>query len=125
MIDGYGAFRVRDALRAVLGGGSPPEPIRYRPATAEVSVLRDWRNDPKARAASRTTHEIEIGEHERWLAGVLADPGRRLFVAETADGPAGSVRFDIEGDEAEISVVVAPERRLGGLGTRIVGRPRS
>jgi RimJ/RimL family protein N-acetyltransferase len=122
VIDGYGAFRVRDALRAILGGGSPPEPVRYRPATAEDSgVLRDWRNDPEARAASRTIHEIEIGEHERWLAGVLADPRRPLFVAETADGPAGSVRFDIEGDEAEISIVVAPERRSGGLGTRIVG----
>jgi len=120
-VDGYGAFRVRDALRAILHGEEPPPPVLYRPAgTGDAAALRDWRNDPEARAVSRTTHEIGADEHERWLAGVLADPDRTLLVAETADGPAGSVRFDAAGGEAEISVVVAPQRRGDGLGRRIV-----
>ncbi len=121
IIDGYGAFRVRDALRAMVRGDDPPEPLLYRPASEADSQLQlAWRNDHETRAVSHTKHEIGAQEHERWFAGVLADPDRTLLIAESDEGPMGSVRFDRSGDEAEISVVVAPERRGGGLGRRIV-----
>jgi spore coat polysaccharide biosynthesis predicted glycosyltransferase SpsG/RimJ/RimL family protein N-acetyltransferase len=120
-VDGYGAFRVRDALRAVAAGAPPPEPLRLRPATPADSALQlEWRNDPATRAVSRTTHEIQPGEHERWFASVLADRDRRLLIAEDASGPVASVRFDIDSQEAEISVVVSPGRRSEGVGTRAV-----
>jgi spore coat polysaccharide biosynthesis predicted glycosyltransferase SpsG/RimJ/RimL family protein N-acetyltransferase len=120
-VDGYGAFRVRDALRAIVAGAAVAEPLRYRPATAADSTRQlEWRNDPATRAVSRTTHEIQPAEHERWFEGVLGDGDRRLLVVEDRAGPAGSVRFDIDGREAEISVMIAPERRSEGLGTRAV-----
>ena len=120
-VDGYGAFRVRDALRAIVAGAPVAEPLRYRPATAADSARQlEWRNDPATRAVSRTTHEIQPAEHERWFEGVLRDGDRRLLVVEDRAGPAGSVRFDVDGPEAEISVMIAPKRRSGGLGTRAV-----
>lgn len=120
-VDGYGAFRIRDALRAIVAGAPVTEPLRYRPATAADSERQlEWRNDPATRAVSRTTHEIQPAEHERWFEGVLRDGDRRLLVVEDRAGPAGSVRFDVDGPEAEISVMIAPERRSGGLGTRAV-----
>ena len=93
----------------------------YRPAGAGTRRPCSTGATTPRRGRSRAPrHEIGAEEHERWLAGVLADPERTLLVVEAADGPAGSVRFDVAGDEAEISVVVAPQRRGEGLGKRIV-----
>jgi spore coat polysaccharide biosynthesis predicted glycosyltransferase SpsG/RimJ/RimL family protein N-acetyltransferase len=120
-VDGYGAFRARDALLAAFAGQPLPEPLRYRPATiADLDLLLEWRNDPEVRAVSRNTGVIAREDHERWLSGVLADPDRTLLVVEQAGHPAATVRFDREGDQAEISVTVAPERRGGGVGARAI-----
>lgn len=120
-IDGYGAFRARDALTAVFAGREPPRPLRYRPATAADSeLLLAWRNDPEVREVSRDTRAVEREHHEAWLAGVLLDANRTLLVVEEAGEPAGTVRFDREADRCEISVTVAPGRRGGGVGSRAI-----
>jgi spore coat polysaccharide biosynthesis predicted glycosyltransferase SpsG/RimJ/RimL family protein N-acetyltransferase len=120
-IDGYGAFRVRDAIAAALAGKSAPPVLRYRPATADDSARQlEWRNDHEARAASWSTDEVDPGEHAVWFEGVLGDPQRTLFVIEGAAGPSGSVRFDADGEEAEISVIVAPGLRGEGIGSRAI-----
>jgi RimJ/RimL family protein N-acetyltransferase len=59
-------------------------------------------------------------QHEGWLASTLADPNRTLLVVEQNAEPAGTVRFDDEGERAEISVTMAPGRRGGGLGARAI-----
>jgi len=120
-IDGYGSFRVADGLLCLFDGSEPPTPLRYRPATrADRDLLLAWRNDPQTRAASRSRGIVEDAEHDGWLASVLADRDCTLLVACGADGPLGSVRFDRAGEEAEISVVLAPSRRGAGLGTRMI-----
>lgn len=120
-IDGYGAFRARDALLDAFTGRAPAAPLRYRPATrADSDTLLVWRNDPEVREMSRSTEPVEREHHEAWLAGALADPDRALLVVEDAGKPAGTVRFDREGDHAEISVTVAPGRRGGGVGSRAI-----
>lgn len=118
LVDGHGAARVRDAL---LAGGTAPDPIRQRPATTgDAPVLLAWRNDPLTRAMSATTHEIAPAEHAAWLDRVLSDPGRELLVAQRGGVALASVRFDRDNAAAEISVVVAPEHRGAGVGTRIL-----
>ena len=121
LIDGYGAFRARDAILDAFAGRSVRQPLRYRPATAADSepILR-WRNEPATRAASRTTEPIEENTHRRWLAGRLANPAEPLLVIERAGEPVGSVRFDREDSDAEISIVLDPAHRATGLGTRAV-----
>lgn len=91
--------------------------MRVRPATAaDADLLLAWRNDPGTVAWSRSPDPVSRSEHVRWLAAVLADADRRLLIAES-DGPAGTVRFDRDGDAWEVSITVAPAcrgRRLAG-----------
>jgi RimJ/RimL family protein N-acetyltransferase len=120
-VDGYGAFRTRDAFRAAFAGLPPPCILRYRPATADDAERQlAWRNDPAVREASWDTEEVDIADHAPWFADLLDDPLRTLLVIEHEDGPVGSVRFDVEGDEAEISVMVARERRGAGTGSKAI-----
>jgi spore coat polysaccharide biosynthesis predicted glycosyltransferase SpsG/RimJ/RimL family protein N-acetyltransferase len=106
-VDGRGADRILDAL------GFDPT---VRPATsADAELLLAWRNDSQTRAWSRTTTTVAPGDHQAWLQRVLADPGRRLLIAEHGGRPVGTVRFDRDGDAWEVSVTVAPEARGRGL----------
>lgn len=121
LVDGYGAARVRDALRALEQGTPRPPLQRYRPATrGDAADLLAWRNHPATRAASITKHVIARAEHEAWLEAVLRDPDRTLLVVQRAGEAIASVRFDRCGDEAEISVHVAPDRQAAGAGTRAI-----
>lgn len=121
LVDGYGAFRARDALLAAFDRSAPPRVMRYRPASGDDSeLLLGWRNDPEARRASRATDPVEPAGHERWLRSTLADPTRMLLVVEGAGEPIGTVRFDSAGDTAEISITVAPEERGRGTGRQAV-----
>ena len=91
--------------------------LSLRPASEEdAALLREWRNDPETRAASRTTAEVGIEEHATWLAAVLADPARQLLICELAGEPAGQVRFDRLAERRyEISISLAPSARGQGL----------
>jgi spore coat polysaccharide biosynthesis predicted glycosyltransferase SpsG/RimJ/RimL family protein N-acetyltransferase len=121
VIDGYGAYRARDALLAAFGGAPAPTPLRYRPATpADAERLLEWRNDPDVQAVSRSRAPVAPAAHERWLAATLADPDRTLLVAEAAGQPAATVRFDRRDGAVEISVTVAPGWRGRGIGARTI-----
>jgi UDP-2,4-diacetamido-2,4,6-trideoxy-beta-L-altropyranose hydrolase len=121
VVDGYGACRARDALRAAFASEPPPRVLRYRPATpADSDLLLAWRNDPPARAASRNRAPVTEDEHRRWLAATLADPTRVLLVVEAEGEPVGRVLFELADGEAEIGLIVAPGSRGRGLGTQAV-----
>ncbi|WP_043623701.1 GNAT family N-acetyltransferase [Nonomuraea candida] len=60
---------------------------------ADLPVMRRWRNHPRVRAASFTTHEISAREHARWWAAVRADAGRRVLVYDHEGTPAGVVTY--------------------------------
>jgi RimJ/RimL family protein N-acetyltransferase len=96
--------------------------LRLRAASeADAERLLEWRNDPEARAASRSTSPVSAEEHAAWFAGVLADPGRLLFVAEAAGEPVGQVRFDgLAEGRYEISVALAPAARGRGLAAPLI-----
>ena len=120
-VDGYGAFRARDALRAAFAGHPLPEVLGYRPARAEDSERQlAWRNDAAVREASWQRDEVTLQEHDRWYRGVLEDPARTLLVIEGTGGPLGSVRFDLAGEEAEISLMLDPASRGRGLGAKAI-----
>ncbi|MFI7674969.1 GNAT family N-acetyltransferase [Actinophytocola sp. NPDC049390] len=106
-VDGGGADRILDAT------GFDPT---VRPATeADAELLLSWRNDPETRRWSRTTDPVPAAEHRAWLAGTLASPDCRLFVADHGGRPVGTVRFDRDGDTWEVSLTVAPSARGRGL----------
>lgn len=95
------------------------EPVlALRPALlSDASRLLEWRNAPEVRAASRHTEEIDLATHLRWLGKALADPGRKIFIAEQGGAPVGMIRADrMEDGIWELSWLVAPDFRQKGLG---------
>jgi len=101
-VDGLGAQRL--ATRMGCSG------LSLREARAEDSEhLYCWRNHPRIRAVSRNQNEIAWEDHCRWFSGVLVDPRRKLLIAYQGAAPVGVVRFDLEGEGAEISIYLVPE----------------
>jgi RimJ/RimL family protein N-acetyltransferase len=96
--------------------------LSLRPATeADAERLREWRNDPEARAASRNTAEVGSEEHATWLTAALADPDRKLLICELDGEPIGQARFDRLGENRyEISIALAPMARGRGLSSRLI-----
>lgn len=117
IVDGRGAERIVDAVRAAVGGRADPgAALTARPVTeADAGLLLSWRNDPQTRRWSRSPREVRPDEHRAWLAGSLSRADRLLLVVSDAAGPVGTVRWDREGDGWEVSITVAPDRRGAGL----------
>ena len=83
----------------------------------DAAMLLDWRNDEDARKQSFNTDVVPLENHLKWLAAVLANPSRQLFVAEADGVPAGTIRADKDADgSSELSWTVAPEMRGRGIG---------
>ncbi len=64
-----------------------------------METIRRWRNHPKVRRASFTTHEIGPEEHRAWWEAVSADPTRRVLIFERNGVPSGVVLFTGVGSE--------------------------
>ena len=112
-VDGRGTARVL----AVLDG----EAVLIREATsADEAPLLEWRNDETVRRASRNSDRIAPGEHHAWLASVLADTNRLLLIGERGGAPAGVVRFDVTGTQAEVSIYRVRGVAGSGLGGRLL-----
>lgn len=86
--------------------------INVRPARmADARRLWRWANDPDTRRWSFSPDPILWDDHVAWLGRVLDDPDRVLLVGVDEYGEVGTVRFDVDGDECEVSITVAPECR--------------
>lgn len=112
-VDGQGLQRVAARLQAGA--------IRMRRATAaDAEHLLAWRNHPRVRQASRDATEITPAGHAAWLAAVLADADRMLLVGECGGAAVGVVRFDLNGDAAEVSIYLVPDGGFAGWGRALL-----
>jgi len=94
-------------------------PVLLRPAAStDCEALWRWRNDPATRRASFQQDEIPHDAHTRWFAESLGRPDRRIYIVVVNDADAGTVRLDLDRDEARVSINLAPEWRGRGIGTR-------
>jgi len=108
---------------SVRGGvAGPPGELRLRLARPDdARRLFDWANDPATRAASFDRAPIPWPVHVAWLAGVLADPDRRLWIAEEAGVLVGQLRVDrTPGGLGTVSIGLAPAARGRGLGPAVL-----
>lgn len=112
-IDGQGAARVVQKLW--------PDALQLRLATMEdARVLWEWRNDVQTRAMSLQSDFVEWETHRVWLETHLKIQRCAIWVAEKNGSSVGSVRFTQAGDEAIISLVVAPQWRGQRMGKAII-----
>ena len=108
-VDGRGVSRVVGNLRC--------NDIKIRVARWEDSEkLFEWRNHPTIRAISRNPGAIDWKDHQEWFAAVLTSPDRLLLIGQREGVPVGVVRFDIQGEEAEVSIYLVPGIKEAGLG---------
>jgi UDP-2,4-diacetamido-2,4,6-trideoxy-beta-L-altropyranose hydrolase len=113
LVDGNGASRVVQEMRVGT--------LALRRAEeADCRLIWQWSNDPAARAVAFTTHQIPWEEHLAWWHTHFNVRDCLIYIAVGEDGPAGQVRYDIDGDTATISINVAPAFRGRGYGTRII-----
>jgi RimJ/RimL family protein N-acetyltransferase len=88
----------------------------------DAAPLFAWANDPATRAASFDRAEISWTEHVAWLAAVLADPERRLWIAVEEGLAVGQIRVDRAADGfGVVSIGLAPGARGRGLGRTVLG----
>lgn len=111
--DGKGVCRVLKALYAPR--------VVLRPACLDdAKRLHTWRNDPQVRHHFFDPRPIEWAEHIRWIESVLQQKNCLLLVATADNHDVGSVRIDINDDEAEVSIYLAPEEMGCGTGPAII-----
>jgi RimJ/RimL family protein N-acetyltransferase len=88
------------------------------PTDADSEILLVWRNSSQVRKASGNQEYISPNTHENWFAKRLENLQIHPFwMVELLNRPVGFIRLDfIEIYKYEISIVIAPEVRGGGLG---------
>ncbi len=91
-------------------------------AIDDAKLIFDWRNDPLVREVSFSSDEITWESHLNWFKRTLENPLRKIFIGlyQKNSEPFGQVRFDSKDNEAEISIVIAPDHRGKGLGLFLI-----
>jgi UDP-2,4-diacetamido-2,4,6-trideoxy-beta-L-altropyranose hydrolase len=112
-VDGRGVLRVIGNL-----GRSDIE-IRVA-SLADSESLFEWRNHPAIRMASRNPELINRESHQKWFASVLVSSDRLLLIGQREGLPVGVVRFDIQGDTAEVSIYLVPNIQQPGQGRNLL-----
>jgi UDP-2,4-diacetamido-2,4,6-trideoxy-beta-L-altropyranose hydrolase len=111
--DGVGAARV---ARRMLAGS-----VTLRKAEmTDGERLHRWRNHPATRRYFLDPAPVPIETHLAWMQAAISASDRVLLVAERDGEPVGSIRFDLSGAEAELSIYMDPVRVGQGLGTTVL-----
>lgn len=113
-VDGGAAARIARELNRLAGVSM------RRAGMDDAALLHAWRNHPSVRAVSHVTDEIPWEGHVRWLEASLARDDRHVLVAERSGRPLGTLRFDVAGDCATVSIAVDPSLHGSGLGPAIL-----
>lgn len=108
-VDGSGVSRVMSSMIF--------RDIKIRIANIEDSrQLFQWRNHQAIRDNSFSSELIEWKDHQAWLSAVLGSPTKVLLIGSHDNMPVGVIRFDIESDEATVSIYLTPDTIGRGLG---------
>ena len=99
-----------------------PAAVTLRPADAQdCQRIWLWRNDVETRQASFDSSPIPYESHARWFLDSLRNPDRKIYIVLAAGEAAGMVRLDLDGQQATVSINLAPEWRGRGVGPLALG----
>lgn len=113
LCDGAGAPRV---VRALL----PPRVTLRRATEADMRRVFEWRNHPDVRRESKDSRPLDWPTHQAWFRAALKDSACVLLIAESECAPVGVLRYDLRGDEAEVSIYAVPGRAGQGYGAEML-----
>ncbi|MCG3770536.1 MAG: UDP-2,4-diacetamido-2,4,6-trideoxy-beta-L-altropyranose hydrolase [Nitrosomonadaceae bacterium] len=116
LVDGLGALRLAEVLHPTHANE-----LRLRPACPDdVGLYFNWANDPEVRRQAIHSDPISWKGHQEWFANKLTDSRSRLFVLLAGALPVGQIRFDWQGDEAQIDYSLDALVRARGWGAQLV-----
>ena len=116
LVDGLGALRLAEVLYP-----TPANKLRLRPACPDdVGLYFNWANDPEVRRQAIHSEPIFWKGHQEWFVNKLKDSQSRLFVLLAGTLPVGQIRFDRQGDEAQIDYSLDALVRARGWGVQLV-----
>lgn len=97
-------------------------PLKARRATEQdAQLLWEWANDPDVRASAFNTASISWERHLDWFYRRLPDPNCLIsIIFDGSNRPVGQVRFDGDGKEAVVGIIVAPALRGHGYATSVL-----
>ncbi len=91
--------------------------LRLRKANdSDLQITYSWATDKAIRAFSFQQHEITIEEHTNWFQRKIKNCKCIYLIAEMENQLIGSIRFDINQNEALISYLVSSKFHGQGLG---------
>jgi len=108
-VDGRGVQRI---IRAM---GYTSIALR-RTNSDDLIKLFKWRNHKNIRNVSRNTELISQDSHEMWFSSVLLSENKELLIGEKGEEIIGVVRFDIQKEDAEVSIYLVPDGSQVGQG---------
>ncbi len=116
LVDGGGTARVLSNMDI----GEPLPKLR-RVREEDCEIVWQWANDPQVRAASFSSGAIPWKRHAEWFRSKL-DSGACLFYIATtgSEAPIGQIRYDLEGDQAVVSISLDQKQRGHGYGTNLI-----
>ena len=96
--------------------------INLRKASAKDGrLIWQWANDPQVRAESFASDSIPYNDHIKWFERKISNPDCFFYVAENSNAnPIGQIRFELEGQDAVISVSLDRKFRNQGYGSIII-----
>jgi len=114
LVDGDGVNRVLMCMRGQI--------VRLRHVReSDCTLLWEWASDPEVRAASFSPNAIPWEQHVQWFNSKLTDCSCIYYIAvDREDVPVGQVRYDIDGNEAVVSISVGRKFRGKGYGSPMI-----
>lgn len=79
-----------------------------------------WAIDEKIRAFSFQNNKINWEEHSNWFLNKIMDGSCQYYIIEKKYKPIGSIRFDIQNNEAVISYLMDSKFHGNGLGKELL-----
>jgi UDP-2,4-diacetamido-2,4,6-trideoxy-beta-L-altropyranose hydrolase len=133
LVNGDGASRVCDELlRASVDDSSASmshipsftaKALQIRSASQDdAEMLFEWRNDIRTRRYSRNPAPLSMSGHKSWFSKALASEKSKLLIAVNGANPIGCVRFDIDGDQAEVSIYLDPAQHGRDWGRHVLSQ---
>jgi RimJ/RimL family protein N-acetyltransferase len=114
LVDGEGSARVLMRLEG--------RSLRLRVlGEADCQLLWEWANDPEVRTLSFSSEPIPQWQHVQWFKTKLSDPNCLIYLAiDRDDIPIGQIRYEIENNEAVVSVSIDRKFRNRGYGSTLI-----
>jgi UDP-2,4-diacetamido-2,4,6-trideoxy-beta-L-altropyranose hydrolase len=115
LVDGEGPMRVLMQIKAKM--------LKLRPVQEkDCKLIWEWANDPDVRAVSFSPEPIPWEQHVKWFQSKISSSNCKFYIAMDGNTPIGQVRYDIEGNEAVISISIDRRFRGKGYGSSLIWR---